>query len=171
MRTSVILFVSLLISCVQSSQSDKSAFKCSEKFIEYILDDLKEEGSFIVIDVNVSGATNSICLSNIDLFRDLTYKRGVSRDEYKNTVMDILQGKQTYEADSSILHFYKIQADPSIDSVYKQGLDSLLIKYFPNGFSVSHVENKRYMASILYENCIISWVDDYTGSMIIKRDY
>lgn len=74
-------------------------------------------------------------------------------------------------SDSISMDKYVVRYDKEIDQVYKKGIDSLLTTYFSNNVAKMPIYNKGFMASILFENCIISWVDDYSGSMVIKTDY
>lgn len=69
---------------------------------------------------------------------------------------------------------YIVTRDEEINAVYRKGgLDSLKETYFrENGVQKEMpIKNKKYLASLFFENCVISWIDDYTGYLIIKESY
>lgn len=98
-------------------------------------------------------------------------RRHVQKELYQEAVRNIVSGRSSYVSDSISMDKYIVQYDKEIGQVYKKGIDSLLVTYFSNNVAKIPFDNKGFMASVLFENCIISWVDDYSGSMVIKTDY
>lgn len=170
MRRNLLLYIFFLL-LIQCSYNEQKA--CNEIFLETIINDFDGNSNFLVIDAFVDGQYRKICAPNIELFAELKRKYNIKEGGYKDLVLKLVNHEDTAKFAYSDVSNYIVTTDAEIKGVYEKGLDSLKARYF-NSSSVQKempIENINYLVSLLFENCIISWVDDYTGYIVIKEDY
>jgi len=168
-------YLIVLLSLLGCNGQQRNENQCNSKFLEVITSDLDGNSSFLVFDVKIDGKAEKICIPNRDLYWRLKKKFDVDGNAYTNLVRQIINHEKILVlAREEIGHNYSVKSDNGVKKVYEQGIDSLKNVYFQKNGAKRHeviIDNPNYIASLLFENCIISWIDDETGYMIIKEKY
>jgi len=164
MRAYLIVFA-CLFSCASEST-------CKRQFFDAVTRDPR---TFIAFDADIDGRKVKVCFTNQSLRWRLEEKFGIEGRAYTELVRDVIRGEKTLSFSSEDVGVNYIVTDDSvITEVYRQGrVNGLRKRYFlENGVQKDiPLENKKYLAVLLFENCVVSWIDDYTGYLIIKETY
>lgn len=145
---------------------------CGAKFSDSVTSYKDGRKTFVILEVFRNGKNEKICLTNVSLYFLLHRKFRVEGNAYVDLVRRLLNKTKLLELTNNEINDDQIVVpDVKIKNLYTAGLDTLIDTYFVNGVQNDRaIENKNYLVSILFENCIISWIDDESGFIVISNE-
>lgn len=161
----IILLATIICSCTHTDH-DKA-------FYDSIINDLRDNSYYAIISVKTQSYSGNAIVENDNLYHYYNTTEGLSVAEYKKTVYNLLSKKSTIIlSDEDVKKWGFTKLNKSIleesERIEKTNISTIYAKGYIDEVEISE-EQKAAMIYQLYQMNILSYIDDESGYLVLKK--